>query len=47
MKKDQTKDRVEEFKDKAKEATGALLERKGHGDRRKSSKERKQDRRGW
>jgi len=47
MNKDRIKDRTEEAKDKAKEATGALLARKEHGDRRKGSKERSQDRRGW
>lgn len=47
MNKDQIKDRAKEVKDQAKEATGALLTRKEHGDRRKEPKERSQDRRGW
>jgi hypothetical protein len=47
MNKDQVKNRVEEAKDKAKGATGIILDRKGHTDRRKSPKERKQDRRSW
>jgi hypothetical protein len=47
MNKDQLKDRTEEAKVKAKDATETLLTRKEHGDRRKGSKARSQDRRGW
>lgn len=47
MNKDPIKNRFEEAKDKAKEATGTILDRKGRTDRRKSPKERKQDRRSW
>jgi hypothetical protein len=47
MNKDQIKDRTEEAKDKAKNAAETLLARKEHGDRRKGSKARSQDRRSW
>ncbi|WP_334181099.1 hypothetical protein [Methylobacter sp.] len=47
MHKNQTKDRAEAAKGKVGEVTGMMVSNKGHGDRRRCPKERRQDRRGF